>query len=25
MTVPLARLCDWLSARMRRRELAGAL
>jgi polar amino acid transport system permease protein len=25
MTVPLARLCDWLTARMRRRELAGAL
>lgn len=25
LTVPLARLCDWLSARMRRRELAGAL
>lgn len=24
MTVPLARLCDWLTARMRRRELAGA-
>ena len=24
MTVPLARLCDWLSARMRRRVLAGA-
>ncbi len=23
MTVPLARLCDWLTARMRRRELAG--
>jgi len=25
LTVPLARLCDWLTARMRRRELAGAL
>jgi polar amino acid transport system permease protein len=25
MTVPLARLCDWLTARMRHRELAGAL
>lgn len=25
MTVPLARLCDWLTARMRQRELAGAL
>ncbi|MGB0099016.1 MAG: amino acid ABC transporter permease [Nocardioides sp.] len=25
MTVPLARLTDWLTARMRRRELAGAL
>jgi polar amino acid transport system permease protein len=25
MTVPLARLCDWLTARMRRRELAGAV
>ena len=25
MTVPLARLCDWLTARMRRRELAGVL
>jgi polar amino acid transport system permease protein len=25
MTIPLARLCDWLSARMRRREFAGAL
>ena len=25
LTVPLARLTDWLSARMRRRELAGAL
>jgi polar amino acid transport system permease protein len=25
MTVPLARLCDWLTARMRRRELAGAM
>ncbi|MFC7495400.1 MULTISPECIES: amino acid ABC transporter permease [unclassified Nocardioides] len=25
MTVPLARLCDWLTARTRRRELAGAL
>jgi len=24
MTVPLARLCDWLTARMRQRELAGA-
>jgi polar amino acid transport system permease protein len=24
MTVPLARLCDWLTARMRRRELAGS-
>jgi polar amino acid transport system permease protein len=23
LTVPLARLCDWLTARMRRRELAG--
>jgi polar amino acid transport system permease protein len=25
LTVPLARLTDWLSARYRRRELAGAL
>jgi polar amino acid transport system permease protein len=25
MTVPLARLCDWLTVRMRRRELAGVL
>ena len=25
MTVPLARLCDWLTARMRRREFAGVL
>ncbi|GAB3198668.1 amino acid ABC transporter permease [Nocardioides hungaricus] len=25
MTVPLARLCDWLTARMRRRELAGSM
>lgn len=25
LTVPMARLCDWLTARMRRRELAGAL
>jgi polar amino acid transport system permease protein len=25
MTIPLARLCDWLTARMRRREFAGAL
>ena len=24
MTLPLARLCDWRTARMRRRELAGA-
>lgn len=24
MTVPLARLCDWMTARMRQRELAGA-
>jgi polar amino acid transport system permease protein len=25
MTVPLARLCDWLTARMRRREFAGSM